>query len=213
MRKTTIIIIALLILSLLASIILYPQMPEQMVSHWNAEGEPDDYMSKFWGLFLMPMILLVMVLLFLAIPLIDPLKANIKKFRNYFDGFIIVLMLFFMVIHAQTILWSMGIMIAPNVVFPIMLGVLMYYIGVMLGHTKKNWFVGIRTPWTLSSELVWDKTHKMAGKLFKIVGFISLFGVFFNKYAIYVAVVPILCVSFYSILYSYLEFKKLKAKK
>jgi len=72
----------------------FPQMPDKMASHWNIKGEADGYMSKFWGLFLMPIISLGLFLPFLLISKIDPLKANIEKFREYFDGFIVLIMVF-----------------------------------------------------------------------------------------------------------------------
>jgi len=141
-----------------------------MASHWNARGEVDGYTSKFWGLFLMPLILVGLGALFIAIPRIDPLKANIEKFRGYYDGLIIIFVIFMLAIHAQGILWNLGIEINPNVIFPICLGPVFFYTGVLCENAKRNWFIGIRTPWTLSSERVWDKTHKIGGRLFKIAG-------------------------------------------
>lgn len=83
------IILGMILFSFIVSIYFYPQMPEKMASHWNVQGEVDGYMSKFWGLFLMPFVLIGIGLLFVAIPRIDPLKANIEKLRKYCDGFII----------------------------------------------------------------------------------------------------------------------------
>ena len=72
-------------------LVLYARLPDPMPSHWNAAGEIDGYMSKFWGIFLMPIITVVLVPLFLIIPQIDPLKANIAKFRGVFNWFIVAL--------------------------------------------------------------------------------------------------------------------------
>ncbi len=77
MRKSEIIILGIILLSFIVGIYFYPQMPEQMATHWDAQGQVDGYMSKFWGLFLMPFSLIGLGLLFVAIPRIDPLKANI----------------------------------------------------------------------------------------------------------------------------------------
>ncbi len=84
MKKTTLTIFLIILLSFAVGAYFYPQMPDRVVSHWNAGGEADGYMSRFWGLFLMPIISAVMVMLFLIIPKIDPLKENVKKFRKYF---------------------------------------------------------------------------------------------------------------------------------
>ena len=145
-------------------------MPEKMASHWNIKGEVDGYMSRFWGLFLMPFILFGLGLLFILILRIDPLKENIEKFKKYYDGFIILFFIFMLTIYFQVILWNLGIKIGPNVILPVGLGVLFFYVGILCENAKQNWFIGIRTPWTLSSEKVWDKTHKIVGKLFKIAG-------------------------------------------
>jgi uncharacterized membrane protein len=102
----------------------------------------------------------------------------------------------------------MGVKISPNLTFPLLFGMLFIYLGFLLEHAEPNWFVGIRTPWTLSSESVWKKTHRLGGKLFKIAGVICLLGVLFQDYAIWTIMVPILLVSFYVVVYSYIEFQK-----
>jgi uncharacterized membrane protein len=74
--------------------------------------------------------------------------------------------------------------------------------------TKRNWFIGIRTPWTISSDIVWDKTHKIGGKLFKISGIIALVGIASGKYAIFFIIIPLIFTALYTIIYSYLEYTK-----
>jgi uncharacterized membrane protein len=208
MRKSEIIIIGIILLSFVVGIYFYPQMPEKMASHWNAQGEVDGYMSKFWGLFLMPLTLVGLTLLFFAIPRIDPLKVNIEKFRKYYDGFIILFSIFILAAHFQIILWNVGIKISPNVILPIGLGLLFFYSGILCENAKRNWFIGIRTPWTLSNDVVWDKTHKIGGKLFKVAGVVSLFGIFFQNYALLFVLLPLILVAVYTIIYSYVEYQK-----
>ena len=208
MRKSEITILGIILLSFIISIYFYPQMPERIASHWNAQGQVDGYMSKFWGLFLMPFILVGLALLFVAIPRIDPLKANIEKFRKYYDGFIILFFIFMLSIHFQVILWNLGIRISPNVIVPIGIGILFFYTGILCENVKRNWFIGIRTPWTLSNERVWEKTHKIGGKLFKIVGIIAFVGVFFQRYMLFFIFVPLISVAAYTIVYSYIEYQK-----
>jgi len=111
-------------------------------------------------------------------------------------------------IHFQVILWNLGIRISPNVIAPIGIGILFFYIGILCENAKRNWFIGIRTPWTLSSERVWEKTHKIGGKLFKIAGVIAFFGVFFQSYALFFILVPVISVAAYTIIYSYFEYQK-----
>jgi uncharacterized membrane protein len=208
MRKSWIIVLAIILLSLVVSIYFYPKMPEKMASHWNAQGQVDGYLSKWWGLFLIPLVLTGLALLFIAIPRIDPLKANIEKFRRYYDGFIILFLLFLLSVHLQVILWNIGIKISPNVIFPIGLGLLFFYTGILLENAKRNWFIGIRTPWTLSNEKVWNKTHEIGGKLFKIAGIAAFAGIFFQSYALFFMLVPAILAAVYTIVYSYFEYQK-----
>lgn len=212
MRKSQIAIVVIVLLSFVAGICFYAWMPEKMATHWNAEGQVDGHMSKFWGLFLVPFVLAGLALLFFIIPRIDPLKANIEKFRKYYEGFIALFFIFMLSIHFQIILWNLGIRISPNVILPIGLGLLFFYIGILCEHAKRNWFIGIRTPWTLSSDKVWDKTHKVGGKLFKIAGAITLLGVFFRNYVLFFILIPVLLTTVYTLVYSYFEYQKEERK-
>ncbi len=207
-RKGEIIIVGIALLSFAIGVYYYPQMPEQMASHWNAKGLVDDYLPRFWGLFLIPITLVGLALLFMAIPRIDPLRENIEKFRKYYDGFVILFMMFMVFVYFQTILWSIGIEISPNAFLPIAAGLLFVGAGILVENTRRNWFVGIRTPWTLSSDEVWDKTHRMGGKLFKIAGVIAIVGILFQSYAVYFVLIPALLVAVYTVVYSYLEYRK-----
>ncbi|MEM3386651.1 MAG: SdpI family protein [Nitrososphaerales archaeon] len=200
--------IGLLVASFLISIFTYPYMPELMPSHWNAAGEVDGYLPKFWGAFLIPLIMVGLYLLFVAIPRIDPLKDNIMRFISYYYGFILVMLLFMLVVQTQVILWGLGFKVSPNVIIPLGIGALFIYIGVLLGKAKRNWFIGIRTPWTLSSDVVWDKTHRIGGRLFIAVGLLSLVGVLLPEYAYLFILAPILAVSIYTVVYSYIAYQR-----
>jgi uncharacterized membrane protein len=183
-------------------------MPERVASHWNTKGEVDDYMSKFWGLFLMPIISTILLLLFIFMPKIDPLKANVEKFRKYFDNFIVLLIAFLFYLYLLTIFWNLNIKFSMIGFLAPAFGILFYYCGVLVENAKRNWFIGIRTPWTLSNEKVWDKTHKIGGKLFKIVGIIAFLGISFQNYALFLVLVPVILITIYTIVYSYIEYQK-----
>jgi len=213
MKKSMIAVLAIVLLSFVIGAYLYPQMPDRMASHWNAEGKVDGYMPKCWGLFLMPMISAGLALLFFVIPRIDPLKQNVASFRKYFDTFIVLLMLFLFYLHMLTIAWSFGFAFSMIQAMVPGFAALFFYAGIMLDHAKRNWFIGVRTPWTMSSDVVWSKTNKLGGKLFKISAVLTLIGIFFEAYAIYIMLVPILLSTVYVILYSYFEFQKQTRKK
>ncbi len=208
MRSKFVAVVAIVLLSFLLSLYLYPQLPEKMATHWDEHGRVNGYSSKFWGAFLLPFTLVFLALLLLFIPHIDPLRHNIEEFRDYYEGFLIVFFLFMLSIHIQVLLWNLGVKINPLYPMSIGGGFLFYYIGIMLEKARRNWFIGIRTPWTLSSDEVWDKTHKLGAYVFKLAGILAFLGILVPSFAIYLILVPILGGSLYLILFSYLEYKK-----
>ena len=212
--KKQIIPIGIIVFAFLISIYFYPQMPEQMASHWNAEGEVDGYLPKFWALFLMPIMSIGLYLLFILIPKIDPLKENIEKFRNYYDTFVIIFICFLFYIHIATIFWNLGFQFNMGYLLIPAISILFYYCGIMIENTKRNWFVGIRTPWTLSSDEVWKKTHVIGAKLFKIYALFLLVSLLFIDlipgYIIFVILVPTLLIVIYLFVYSYIEYQKVR---
>lgn len=172
----------------------------------------DSYTNKFWGLFLIPIISLGVFLLFLLIPVLDPLRKNISKFRRYFDTFTVIIILFFLYLHILTILFNLGIRFNFTLMLMPALAILIFYSGILIENAKRNWFVGIRTPWTLSSDKVWNKTHEVGGRLFKASAVIMLLGIFFPKYSIFFIIVPLLFSALFSFIYSYYVYKKLRKK-
>jgi len=208
MKGAYVLVLTLIAISVLLGVYLYPRMPEQMASHWNAQGQVDGYTSKFWGLFLMPLLVFVLFLFFLIIPRLDPLKANIEKFRRYYEGFVVLATVFFLYMHVLTILWSLGVSFDLNQALVPAMGLLFFAAGVMLDHAKRNWFIGIRTPWTLSSDEVWTKTHRLGGKLFRLSGLVAMLGIFFPQHSLLFVLVPVLLAAAYTTLYSYLEYGK-----
>ena len=200
-------IVGLIVVSFLIGAYLHPYMPEKMASHWDANSNVDSYMSRFWGLFLMPIISTILFLVFILIPKIDPLKENIEKFRGYFDVFILLLIGFLFYLYMLTLLWNLGYRFNIIQLLAPAFGLIIFYAGVMMENAKQNWFIGVRTPWTLSSESVWDKTNRLAGKLFKGAGVLAALGTVFPEYAILLVLMPVILAAIYPIIYSYQEYQ------
>jgi uncharacterized membrane protein len=208
--RTTLIIVSILIVaSTLAGLLLWNQLPEPMASHWGVNDQVNGYMSKFWGVFLMPVITLGMLLMFLVIPSIDPLKANIDQFREYFNAFIALMTGFMVYIYGLTLIWNLGYTSfrMSSAMLPA-LGLLFVFAGLLIGKAKRNYFIGIRTPWTLSSDSVWNETHRLGGKLFITSGLLALLGAFFPDYAVFFILIPILGTTLFTVVYSYYLFQK-----
>src|SRR5688500_5712629 len=209
-RLTIILVLVLILAVTVADLSLWNRLPEQMASHWNINDQVDGYMSKFWGVFLMPLVTLGMLLLFLVIPNIDPLKANIAQFRDVFNLFIVLLVGFMVYIYALTLLWNLGYTNfgLGKAMMPA-LGVLFIFVGYMLRKAKRNYFIGIRTPWTLSSDKVWDKTHRLGAVLFIISGLLAFIGGFFGgMIAFWMMFVPLIGSTIFLLIYSYVLYQQ-----
>ncbi|MBI2333363.1 MAG: SdpI family protein [Chloroflexi bacterium] len=208
-NTTSIIVLILIAIAVIAGALLWNQLPDQMASHWNVNDEVDGYMSRFWGVFMMPLVVLGMFGLFLLLPNIDPLKANIAQFRGVFNLFIVLITTFMLYIHGLTLAWSLGYqsfkMSAAMLPF---LGILFIFIGYMLRQAKRNFFIGIRTPWTLSSDTVWEKTHQTGSVLFMLSGALAFVGSFFGGMtAFWLLFVPLIGSTFLLVVYSYILYR------
>lgn len=203
-RTTVILTLVIIAAAIALSLVVYSRLPEQVASHWNAADEVNGTMPRFWGAFLMPLITLAMLGLFLLIPAIDPLRANIAAFRGTFNVFISLIVAFMLYLHVLTLLWNLGWQsFRMSVALLPALGVLFAFIGLMLRRAKRNYSIGIRTPWTLSSDRVWDQTHRLGAVLFVISGVLTAAGVLFPSISYWFVLAPILGSSLFLVVYSY----------
>jgi uncharacterized membrane protein len=207
--KTTIVITLLLIAaSLIAGWLLWDKLPDQMASHWNANDEVDGYMPRLWGVMLMPLITTGMFLLFIFLPGMDPLKANIARFRDSFNLFIVFITAFMLYVHGLTLAWSLGYRFQMSSALLPTMGLLFIVVGYMLRQAKRNFFIGIRTPWTLSSDTVWDKTHRVGSVLFIASGVFAIIGGFFGGMtAFWLMFVPLIGSTIFLMIYSYVLYR------
>ncbi len=208
-NKATIWISFIIIAILLAAgFILLPQLPDQVPSHWNDQGQVDGYSSKLSSILLMPGILLATLLLLLAVPSIDPRKANIAKFRPQYNIFILCFVLFLAYLYVLTLLAGLGVKIDMNRMLMPAFGLFFIFVGSMVRHAKRNYMIGIRTPWTLHSDVVWDQTHRVGGIAFMIAGAVTMLTVFVPQFAFPVMMVSVLFVAVGTIVYSYIVYRQ-----
>ena len=180
-RTTTIIVLLMIAAATIVGVALWNRLPDQMASHWNVNDLVDGYTSKFWGVFMLPLVTLGMLLLFIVIPSIDPLKANIAQFRDVFNLFITLMVAFMLYVYALSLRWNLGSTDfgMSKAMLPA-IGILFFFVGYLLRKAKRNFFIGIRTPWTLSSDRVWDETHRIGSVLFMISGALAFVGSLFG---------------------------------
>lgn len=207
-RTTVFISVALIAVAILAGLLLWSRLPDPMPAHWNAAGEIDGYMSKFWGVFLIPIISIALAGLFLIIPNIDPLKANIAQFRSTFNWFIVVFVVYMLYVYALTLFAALGTSFNMTLMLLPAVGLLFIGTGYLMNGAKRNFFIGIRTPWTLSSDTVWDETHKLGSKLFMLGGVVTILCAFLGESGIWIMLVAMLGAAFVPIVYSYVLYQR-----
>ena len=209
-KTTSIIVIIVSIGLILAGLALQNQMPETVATHWNEAGEADGFGSRTAGIFLLPAMMIATVLLLVIIPQIDPLRKNIFQFRPYYNNFILAFAFFFAYLHVLTLLWNIGVKINFNQYLIPGFGIFFYFAGILISKAQRNYMIGIRTPWTLANDEVWERTHTLGGKLFKASGLIAILGVFFPSQVIWFMLVPILGSTAVSLVYSYVIYRQIK---
>ena len=176
--KILIITSLITLLPILAGLILWNQLPEQMPTHWNAAGEIDDWSSKPFAVFVLPLILLGAQWLCVIATSADPKKAaHPEKILHMIFWFIPVLSV---VMHSLTYAAALGKEVKMEAVLPVILGLLFTIIGNYLPKCKQNYTIGIKVPWTLDNEENWNRTHRLAGRLWVVCGLIILFTGFFS---------------------------------
>ena len=148
----------------------WPRLPEQIPTHWNLRGEVDGHGSKFVGLLVLPLTVLGLYLLMMVLPLFDPGRANYRSFAKAYNVLRIVMVVFMAMLYTATVAAAMGRKVDITSVAFLGTAALFFVIGNVMGKIRPNWFVGVRTPWTLSSKLSWDKTHRLAGWVFLLMG-------------------------------------------
>ncbi len=199
-----------LVILLALSLYFYPGSPQTVPSHFGPQGQPNGYMSKlpfiliFWGITIM------LYLLLTFIPLIDPFWKKIRPKYNLFLLFRDFCMLFMLFIFVLAIIG------AKTGKFPVQamnigMGLLFIFLGNWLPKLPRNFFFGIRTPWTLASEVVWKKSHIVGGWLFAAAGIIlvilALVGIN-NPIMLFVVLIPAMLIS--AIIYPLILYRKLQ---
>lgn len=149
---------------------VYARLPDQIPSHWNLRGEVDGWMEKPWGVLAQPLIATLMLGLLWILPRIDPRRANVEHSAEDRRLLVNLLILFFAVVQVLTLGQALGWPVDVGRAIPATIGLLFVGIGNYLPRIRSNWFLGIRTPWTLSSERVWRATHRVGGRAFVAAG-------------------------------------------
>lgn len=157
------------------SLLFYPHLPDPVPTHFGMNGVANGWMPKPWGAIVTPLIMIPLLGLFVVIPRISPSGFKIEPFARVYGWIVLLIMSTMVVIHAQALAAGMGAKIAIDRWVMVAIGVMFVLLGNLMPKVRRNFFVGIRTPWTLSDDEVWAKTHRLGGKTMVAGGLIAIF--------------------------------------
>lgn len=201
--------VVLIVVAFGASVLLYGQLSDPMPTHWNIRGEVDGWSSRPVGAFLLPVMAVGMLLLLRVLPRIDPRRKNYARFAGAYETVIIAAVATIVAIHGAVLAAALGMPVAMERLMPLIVGVLFIVIGNVLPRARSNWFFGIRTPWTLSSERVWTRVHRVGGVAMVFTGFMIAAAAFMPPRVSVVLLVTVpLLLALWAFGYSYLLWRR-----
>jgi uncharacterized membrane protein len=149
---------------------LYSRLPAEIPTHWDVHGDVNGYMDRAWGAWMLPLVLVVMAVVLPRLPLIDPRRENYEKFRPSYDLVVNAVITMLGVLHVAMIGAGAGWKVPMERLAPLMAGALVIVLGNVLPRARSNWMFGIRTPWTLTNDRVWERTHRVGGVMLVVAG-------------------------------------------
>lgn len=200
--------ILLTVVSLLLSLTVFSSLPEQIPAHWNVHGTVDRFAPKL-TVFIFPGIIFLITILFQFMRRTDPNSDNYDKFQREYHRYTFVIGLVFFAVQIMTIAAAFRMDFNVNLIFCLGIGSLFIFIGNLLPKTKHNYFIGIRTPWTLADEQNWFRTHRLAGKIWVLGGLIVALTALAPEsfqVPVFLTVLAVMVVT--PFVYSYTEFRK-----
>ena len=189
----------------LFSISVYSRLPDRVAVHWNMSGEPNRFASRLEGAFLLPVVMVALYLILQWYPSRDPRAANIAKFRRAYDTNVAATIAFLGVVHALALGQSLGWRVDITTVVLVCAGAMFVLFGNLLPLARSNFIFGIRTPWTLSSEHVWARAHRVGGYAMVAAGLLTMVSAFFARPGgVVVALASMMLAGMIPVVYSYL---------
>ena len=168
--RTNLLSLALVAASFILTAAFYDRLPESVPTHWNASGVADGFTPKPWGPFLLPLTMLGVLVLLFILPRISPRGYRMDRFQGVFEILQAAILAFLLLVTLLALLAGIGAPVPMDRAIHAGTGLLFVVLGNFMGKLTKNFFVGIRTPWTLASDEVWLRTHRLGGKVFVLAG-------------------------------------------
>lgn len=206
-NKTTLIIISILILlPMLIGILLWNQLPEKMATHFGMNGQADGYSSKAFVVFGLPILMFVLQMFCAFVTSHDPKQKNISP--KVFTFILWIIPVVSIVVNSLVYLVNLGKSVNVTFIVLIMLGIVFIFTGNYLPKSRRNYTVGIKTPWTLENDTVWNKTNRLGGYLIMGIGFLTILTAFVRWIPMELFFVGIILATFIPVIYSYLLYNK-----
>ncbi|MEO8623648.1 MAG: SdpI family protein [bacterium] len=155
--------LALALLGIAISLAVLDRLPARLATHWDLEGTPNGWMPRSLGAFVMPVLLLMIWGVMRVAPIVDPRRLNYEKFTAAYDIAVATILTLLFATHLMVLALGLGYHVSVTRVAPATLGILFVSIGNVMPLVRSNFMLGIRTPWTLSNDRVWARTHRLGG--------------------------------------------------
>ena len=200
-----------LVIAFSATAAVWSDIPDRVPTHWNLRGEPDDYGSRTTGALMLPLLGLGTYLLLLVLPRIDPRRANYDRFADTYDWLVALVVGGMVMMHLAMLGAYVGLPISIARAFPAIIGVMLIGMGNILPRARSNWWVGIRTPWTLSDERVWARTHRVGGYAMMAAGVVMLLAALLpSAFPMWLAIALAVTAALAPAVYSYFLWRELR---
>lgn len=199
----------LIIASVILAGVLYARLPNPVPTHWNVKGVANGFTPKPWGAFLMPLVMGGLWLLFAVLPRISPRGFALSPFARVYDLLQTLILAFLAFVNALALLTAAGVRLSIQRWIIAGVGLLLAVLGNYLGKVTRNFFIGVRTPWTLASDEVWLRTHRLAGKLFVMAG-LAMFAMGLAGAPISLVLAPIVLAGVVSVVASLVLYKRIE---
>lgn len=206
--------VAVVTAAIAASLAAFARLPERVPVHWDAAGNVDRYGSRLEGTLMLPAAILLLAILIPVLPRIDPRRANYEKFRPTYHLVMNATLTMMLAIHLAALGSALGFDVPLERLVPVGVGILFLVLGNALPRARPNWMFGIRTPWTLSNDRVWERTHRVGGYLMFAAGLAVLLSALLpaGRAATLVLVASVVVVTLGSVVYSYVAWRQETAR-
>lgn len=206
--KENVLGLSIVLASFACVVAFYPRIPDPVPIQWSMHGVPKGWAPKPWGAFILPLTTAGLFVLFLVLPKISPREKPIASFSQVYRHITNAVLGTLLAITVAATLAATGVRLDMGRVVPLFVGVLLLVLGGLLAQVAPNYFVGIRTPWTLENEEVWRRTNRLGGKLLVVAGLATAVAAAFGA-GTQVLLASVLGATLIAVLYSYVAYRRL----